>query len=194
MARLQHRYRFGEVTLESGSPRLSGLDSSGTEYSHFVAKPGFSKTSFQFTLIVPSQPRALYFNDEVYVGHVQGSHLLEFASVDPKLGAVFYTLDEEKPGKPRFQREVYFCLICHDSATITGGVPGFMTLSVLPDKNGNAIRSAGANAMSDQTPFNERLADGTSPELMERSVIAATLYFRPVCRQWIRWIGPGEPT
>jgi hypothetical protein len=87
---------------------------------------------------------------------VQGSHLLEFASVDPKLGAVFYTLDEEKPGKPKFQREVYFCLICHDSATITGGIPGFMTLSVLPDKQGNAIRSAGANAMSDQTPFNER--------------------------------------
>jgi hypothetical protein len=31
-----------------------------------------------------------------------------------------------------------------------------MTLSVLPDKQGNAIRSAPANAMSDQTPFNER--------------------------------------
>jgi hypothetical protein len=31
-----------------------------------------------------------------------------------------------------------------------------MTLSVLPDKQGNAIRSAGTNATSDQTPFNER--------------------------------------
>jgi hypothetical protein len=31
-----------------------------------------------------------------------------------------------------------------------------MTLSVLPDKEGNAIRSAPSNAMSDQTPFSER--------------------------------------
>jgi hypothetical protein len=90
------------------------------------------------------------------VGYVQGSQLLEFASVDPNLGAVFYTLDQEQKGPPRFQREIYFCLICHDSAAVTGGVPGFMTLSVLPDKEGNAIRSAPANPMSDQTPFRER--------------------------------------
>ena len=31
-----------------------------------------------------------------------------------------------------------------------------MTLSVLPDKQGNAIRSVPANAMSDQTPFKDR--------------------------------------
>jgi hypothetical protein len=157
VARLQRRIDSGEVTLES-VPHLGYLPAILKALNIPTSSQSlvFSKTSFQFTLIVPSQPRALYFNDEVYVGHVQGSHLLEFASVDPKLGAVFYTLDEEKPGKPKFQREVYFCLICHDSATITGGVPGFMTLSVLPDRQGNAIRSAGANAMSDQTPFNER--------------------------------------
>ena len=157
IALLQQRMDSGEVTLES-VPRLGYLPAILRELNIPTSSQSlvFSKTSFQFTLIVPKQPRAVYFNDEVYVGHVQGSHLLEFASVDPKLGAVFYTLDEEKEGKPRFQREVYFCLICHDSATITGGVPGFMTLSVLPDKDGNAIRSAGAPATSDQTPFNER--------------------------------------
>ena len=157
IARLQRRIDSGEITLES-APHVGYLPAilQALDIPKSSQSLVFSKTSFQFTLIIPSQPRALYFNDEVYVGHVQGSHLLEFASVDPKLGAVFYTLDEEKPGKPRFQREVYFCLICHDSATITGGVPGFMALSVLPDKQGNAIRSAGANAMSDQTPFNER--------------------------------------
>jgi hypothetical protein len=76
--------------------------------------------------------------------------------VDTNLGAVFYTLDEDEKGPPRFQREIYFCLICHDSGAITGGVPGFMTLTVAPDKEGNAIRSVPSNAMSDQTPFNER--------------------------------------
>lgn len=157
IALLQKRMDSGEVTLESVPhvgylPAILRALNIPTSSQSLV----FSKTSFQFTLIVPKQPRAIYFNDDVYVGHVQGSHLLEFASVDPKLGAVFYTLDEEKEGKPRFQREVYFCLICHDSATITGGIPGFMALSVLPDKDGNAIRSAGASPMSDQTPFNER--------------------------------------
>lgn len=157
IARLQSRIDSGEVTLNP-EPHLGYLPAILRALNIPASSQSlvFSKTSFQFTLIVPSQPRALYFNDDVYVGRVHGSRLLEFASVDPKLGAVFYTLDEEESGKPRFHREVYVCLICHDSSTITGGVPGFMTLSVLPDKGGNAIRSAGANAMSDQTPFNER--------------------------------------
>ena len=31
-------------------------------------------------------PRALYFNDDVYVGFVQGGEVLEFSAVDPELG------------------------------------------------------------------------------------------------------------
>src|SRR5689334_15687653 len=40
----------------------------------------FSKTSFQRELINPAHPRALYFNDDVYVGFVQGGEVLEIAS------------------------------------------------------------------------------------------------------------------
>jgi len=157
IAQLQRRMDSGEVTLQSES-HLGYLPAILRELKIPVSSQSlvFSKTSFQFNQIVPRRPRALYFNDDVYVGHVQGSRILEFASVDPKLGAVFYSMDEDEPGPPRFQREVYFCLICHDSAAITGGVPGFMTLSVVPDKAGNALRTAPSNAMSDQTPFNER--------------------------------------
>jgi hypothetical protein len=157
VARLQRRLDSGEVTLKS-DPRLGYLPAilRALNISTSSQSLVFSKTSFQFTQIAPSRPRALYFNDDVYVGHVQGSRMLEIASVDPKLGAVFYTLDEDKEGPPRFQREIYFCLICHDTSAVTGSVPGFMTLSVLPDKEGNAMRSAPANAMSDQTPFSER--------------------------------------
>jgi hypothetical protein len=157
VARLQRLIDSGEVTLES-EPVLGYLPAILRALNIPASSQSlvFSKTSFQFTQIAPSRPRALYFNDDVYVGQVQGSRVLELASVDPKLGAVFYTLDEEVKGPPRFQREIYFCLICHNSSAITGGVPGFMTLSVLPDKEGNAIRSAPANAMSDQTPFSER--------------------------------------
>ena len=157
VAQLQSRIDSGKTTLKS-EPHLGYLPAILRELNVPVSSQSlvFSKTSFQFTQIAPRRPRALYFNDDVYVGYVQGSRVLEFASVDPKLGAVFYTLDQDEEGPPRFQREIYFCLICHDSAAITGGVPGFMTLSVLPDKEGNAIRSAPANAMSDQTPFAER--------------------------------------
>ena len=157
VARLQRRLDAGEVNLEFDS-RLGYLPAILRELKVPTSSQSlvFSKTSFQFTQIAPSRPRAIYFNDEVYVGYVQGSRTLEFAATDPKLGAVFYTLEEEENVRPRFQREIYFCLICHDSSAITGGVPGFMTLSVLPEKEGNAIRSAPSNAMSDQTPFSDR--------------------------------------
>jgi hypothetical protein len=52
----------------------------------------FSKTSFQRDLISPDYPRALYFNDNSYIGWVQGGPVLEVSSVDPQLGAVFYVL------------------------------------------------------------------------------------------------------
>src|SRR5215510_3589264 len=117
VARLQQRIDSGEVTLKSESD-LGYLPAILRELNVPTSSQSlvFSKTSFQFTQIAPSRPRALYFNDDVYVGYVQGSQLLEFASVDPNLGAVFYTLDQEQEGRPRFHREIYFCLICHDSS------------------------------------------------------------------------------
>ena len=43
----------------------------------------FSKTSFQRNAISPKNPRAMYFNDDTYVGYVPGGDVLEIASVDP---------------------------------------------------------------------------------------------------------------
>ena len=116
----------------------------------------FSKTSLQLFLIAPDNPRALYFNDDVYLGSVKSSPILEVASMDPKLGAIFYTLDQkEAVAKPQFQREFLACLLCHDT-TVTNGVPGLMVLSVLTDRDGHAISVAGTTPMSDRTPFKER--------------------------------------
>src|SRR5688572_16248712 len=42
----------------------------------------FSKTSMQRDRISPSTPRALYFNDDVYVGFIPGSPLMEISSAD----------------------------------------------------------------------------------------------------------------
>jgi len=65
----------------------------------------FSKSSFDLGLISPSNPRALYFNDDSYVGWVPPSPIIEIASVDPKAGAVFYTLSQEKTSRPKFERK-----------------------------------------------------------------------------------------
>src|SRR5437773_1702739 len=43
----------------------------------------FSTTSLQLRLISPSNPRALYFNDEVYVGFIPGGRV-EVVSLDPE--------------------------------------------------------------------------------------------------------------
>src|SRR5262245_33717055 len=44
----------------------------------------FSTTSLQLRLISPSNPRALYFNEDVYVGFIPGGRI-EVVSIDPEL-------------------------------------------------------------------------------------------------------------
>jgi hypothetical protein len=49
----------------------------------------FSMTSLQRDRISPSTPRAIYFNDEVYVGYCQTGEVLEVSAVDPNWGRHF---------------------------------------------------------------------------------------------------------
>src|SRR5690606_2016747 len=65
----------------------------------------FSKTSAQLRRISPTNPRALYFNDDVYVGYVRGSEMLEISAVDPKQGAMFYTAIPDEKGVLQFARD-----------------------------------------------------------------------------------------
>ena len=73
----------------------------------------FSKTSFQAPKIFPRMPRAIYHSDDVTFGYVRGGDVLEIASVDPQLGTVFYTLDQEKSPQPMLVRRAE-CIQCHD--------------------------------------------------------------------------------
>jgi hypothetical protein len=113
----------------------------------------FSKTSFQRERIGPSNPRALFFNDSVYVGYVPGSHILEFTGVDPKLGAVFYTFDQDAP-KPRFVRTDN-CTECHASAR-TMGVPGHLVRSFETDDSGMVDLLTGIDPINHRTPLADR--------------------------------------
>jgi len=99
----------------------------------------FSKTSLQIHKISPSNPRALYFNDSVYVGYVPGSSILELAANDPDLGAVFYTLDFAPPKEAsqgvQLVRDRGQCLSCHATSR-TENVPGYLVRSIYPDASG----------------------------------------------------------
>jgi hypothetical protein len=115
----------------------------------------FSKTSFQRDLIAPWKPRAVYFNDDVYVGWVQGGEVLEVASVDKKLGPVFYTLNQEAAQQPKFLRQTDNCLQCHEG-NMTSNIPGLMVRSVYPDASGMPLFSAGTFRTTEASPFKER--------------------------------------
>lgn len=115
----------------------------------------FSKTSLQRSRISPRTPRAIYFNDEVYIGFCQSGDVLEITAVDSKLGAVFYTLDQHKQEEPRFTRQTDNCLICHSSSR-TDGVPGHVVRSLFVDPAGEPILSAGSNTVDHTTPLSDR--------------------------------------
>jgi hypothetical protein len=114
----------------------------------------FSKTSFQAAKISPSNPRALFFNDEVMVGSVRGGDVLELAALDPKQGMVFYTLDVQKSDQPRFVRRDS-CLQCHQGPA-TLGIPGVLVGSVFPDASGMPNSRMGNPVTDDSTPIQKR--------------------------------------
>jgi hypothetical protein len=115
----------------------------------------FSKTSLQQHRIAPRNPRALYFNDDVYVGYVRTGNVLEVSVADPALGTVFYSLEQTAVERPRFVRHTDDCLICHGGSQ-TRGVPGHIIRSVYPDRSGQPIFSAGSHRVDHTTPFKHR--------------------------------------
>jgi hypothetical protein len=115
----------------------------------------FSKTSFQRNRIGPRTPRALYFNDDVYVGYCQDGDVLEISADDPQLGTVFYTVDQDPLLRPKFRRQTDNCLICHGSSQ-TKEVPGHVVRSVFSDAAGLPILSSGTYRVDQTTPLAKR--------------------------------------
>src|ERR1700691_2746746 len=115
----------------------------------------FSKTSFQYKKISPEAPRALYFNDDVYVGQVHEGKVLEFVSFDPMQGAIFYILDEQKSEHPVFQRAELDCTQCHVAAG-TRGVPGVLLRSVFPTPTGTEAARTASFITGHQSPLSDR--------------------------------------
>ncbi len=115
----------------------------------------FSKTSLQRERITPKTPRAIYFNDNVFVGFCLRGDVLEVSAVDGNLGTAFYTLDQEPVAKLRFVRQTDNCLTCHAS-THTQGAPGHLVRSLYTDREGFPVLSAGSHRTDHSSPFQER--------------------------------------
>jgi len=115
----------------------------------------FSKTSLQLQRISPRMPRALYFNDDVYVGFCQHGDVLEFAATDAKQGVTFYTLSQDKDGEPKFVRDKGGCLTCHASSR-TQNVPGYLVRSVFADVAGYPKLGSGSFTTDHTSDFKDR--------------------------------------
>lgn len=115
----------------------------------------FSKTSLQIRQISPSNPRAIYFSDDAYLGFVPGGDLIELSAVDPLLGPVFYTLEQKQHDRPRIRRDENQCLTCHATSK-TQGVPGYLVRSVFAGADGQPLYGLGTTTTNHTTPFKDR--------------------------------------
>ncbi|WP_373651929.1 hypothetical protein [Schlesneria sp. DSM 10557] len=155
ISRLQAALEEGAVSLsyEANTGYLSSL-LQALEVPVSSQTLVFSKTSLQRNRITPRSPRALYFNDDVYVGYCQDGDVLELSVADPNLGGVFYTLDQ-KAEKATLVRQNDHCLTCHSSNN-TKGVPGHLVRSVYVDQSGFPIFSMGTHRIDHSSPLEKR--------------------------------------
>lgn len=171
---------YGKTLPDDGFSRLlAGLEAKGESLTHDGTARGFleallqaldidassqvlvfSKSSLKQRFITPANPRALYFNDDVYVGFVPGSRSLEIAAMDPQQGAVFFDLDNTQATPLTYKQETSRCLRCHDSYSLTGGgVPRFLLSSEIAGPDG-AIVSHELSEITDVTTPLERRFGG----------------------------------
>lgn len=115
----------------------------------------FSKTSLQRNRISPKTPRAIYFNDDVYIGYCQNGQVVEISAVDPQLGTIFYTLDQQQEDRPKFVRQGDTCMLCHGGSQ-TKHVPGHLVRSVYPDRSGEPHLSLGSQRVDQTTAIDRR--------------------------------------
>ena len=113
----------------------------------------YSKTSLQTPLITPSNPRTIFFNDNVSVGWMRGG-MIEVAAQDPVSGVGFYILPQTPMTAPLLIPEAR-CVSCHHSAAAEG-IPGFLLRSVPAARDGTPMPWLGNATMDHRTPTEER--------------------------------------
>ena len=114
----------------------------------------YSTTSLQLSRISPRNPRALYFNEDVYVGWVPRGQI-EIASIDPALGGIYYIFDIPRGPVPiRIERSAR-CFNCHAEFE-NGRVPGLLLKSVVPGPGGGSLESFHGDITGHSIPLKDR--------------------------------------
>jgi hypothetical protein len=115
----------------------------------------FSATSLQSGIVNPRNPRALYFNDDTYVGYIPGGRL-EVASFDAATGMNFYISDRARVsgGAPEFTRSTR-CMNCH-ADTQSRFLPGLVISSVGVTWDGSTQETYRYEEIGHHVPLRER--------------------------------------
>jgi hypothetical protein len=115
----------------------------------------FSNTSFQNDKIEPKTPRALYFNQDHYVGWVQGGDI-EIATFDRRVGMNFYELTVPRPGKmkPEVIR-TQSCLACHAGSS-EANYPAPQIFSSIVDEDGAQLLRGFSESIDHRSPLSNR--------------------------------------
>jgi len=156
VSRLQDRLSSGDVQLSYEEPWgylrsiLAALDV--PQSSQMLV---FSKTSLQRHRINPRTPRAIYFNDDLYIGYCCNGELLEFSVADPQLGTVFYTVKQQDNVPAKFNRQNDNCLVCHAGGQ-TRGVPGHLFRSMYVNTSGQPMLASGSFRVDHTSPIENR--------------------------------------
>ena len=114
----------------------------------------FSKTSSQADWTSGRTPRALYFNDQVYVGWAPNAPQLDLVSVDPKKGPIFYVLNQVPQGLPAFSRPAS-CATCHQTGK-TLFWPGLVARSIHTASDGTPLSREVSFSLGHETPLSAR--------------------------------------
>lgn len=149
-ALLWKRIAAGETKLDTSSDRAflrSLLKELGVPTGSQVLV--FSKTSLQKSLINPTHPRAIYYNEECYVGSAQGGNI-ELTAIDPERGPQYYLIQRPFTGSAKvgLVRD-RVCMSCH-----VGG--NLQVQSVHADRSGYPLEREDRFVTTYESPLSER--------------------------------------
>ena len=160
---LTDRFTQFKIALESGKLSLDRSSEKAFVVSLLKAlniSPStqtlvYSTTSLQLSRISPRNPRALYYNLDIYLGWVPGGKI-EIASIDPALGGIFYIFDipRGREAPIRIERSTR-CFNCHAEFEI-GRIPGLLIKSVVPGPGGGSLESFRGDQTGHSIPFKDR--------------------------------------
>ncbi|MBK8093449.1 MAG: hypothetical protein IPK32_16080 [Verrucomicrobiaceae bacterium] len=135
----------------------------------------FSGSASQGTKVNPKNPRAIYFNDEVYIGVVPGG-LLEMIGVDAKIGGVLYTFQGVGTGRAPTTTGGAECARCH-SRPQSGYAQGFFVRSVIPNDSGMMVGAELLGFEGHERPLGRRFGGwfvtSAHPDIFGRSGLVA---------------------